>query len=308
MNETPEPAAPALAQAAAAPSAGSLLRQAREAAGQHIGALAVAIHVPLKKLEALEADRYDLLPETVYTRALASKVCRALKIDPEPVLRLLPQHGAPHLRPDGAGMNVPFQRPGDDEHGGVLGQLPKPALAAVLALLAGAFALLFYPSEPTTPPARLTDSSAQPAAPMGVAPALVLADATPAPVPAPAPQPVRAPVPAPAAPPALVAAAAAPAAPKTVPAPPPVGADAASTRQLLQFKTKGTSWIEVLDAQGAVLLRRNLEPGESTGVSSGALPLTVVIGRADATEVWLRGKPFSLQNVSSENVARFEVK
>ena len=37
-------------------SAGSMLRQAREMAGLHIGALAVALKVPVKKLEALEAE------------------------------------------------------------------------------------------------------------------------------------------------------------------------------------------------------------------------------------------------------------
>ena len=37
-------------------SGGAMLRQAREAAGLHIGALAVSLRVPVKKLEALEAD------------------------------------------------------------------------------------------------------------------------------------------------------------------------------------------------------------------------------------------------------------
>jgi cytoskeleton protein RodZ len=41
---------------------------------------------------------------------------------------------------------------------------------------------------------------------------------------------------------------------------------------------------------------------------SGALPLSVVIGRADVTEVFVRGKPLELASVSRENVARFEVK
>ena len=38
-------------------TAGALLRAAREASGLHIAALAVAMKVPVKKLEALEADR-----------------------------------------------------------------------------------------------------------------------------------------------------------------------------------------------------------------------------------------------------------
>jgi cytoskeleton protein RodZ len=56
-----------------------------------------------------------------------------------------------------------------------------------------------------------------------------------------------------------------------------------------------------------VILQRNLVPHETVSVS-GTPPLAVVIGRADATEVFVRGKPFALDPVSRENVARFEVK
>src|SRR3989338_10209706 len=90
-------------------SAGSLIRQAREAAGLHIAALAVALKVPVKKLEALEADRLDLLPDAVFVRALAASVCRTLKIDAGPVLALLPQTGKPNLGQQSAPINAPFR-------------------------------------------------------------------------------------------------------------------------------------------------------------------------------------------------------
>ena len=51
------------------------------------------IKVAPRKLEALEADRYDELPDLTFTRALAQTVCRALKIDAEPVLAKLPPAG-----------------------------------------------------------------------------------------------------------------------------------------------------------------------------------------------------------------------
>ena len=70
-------------------SAGALIRQAREEAGLHIASLAMALKVPVKRLEALEADRFDLLPSAVFSRALASSVCRALKLNPTPVLAQL---------------------------------------------------------------------------------------------------------------------------------------------------------------------------------------------------------------------------
>jgi len=54
-------------------------------------------------------------------------------------------------------------------------------------------------------------------------------------------------------------------------------------------------------------LSKTLSDGEVIG-ASGATPLSVVIGRVDATEVEVRGQPFSLVSVAKDNVARFEVK
>jgi cytoskeleton protein RodZ len=53
-------------------TAGAMLRKARMAAGLHVAALAVSMKVPVKKLEALESDRLDLLPDVAFVRALAS--------------------------------------------------------------------------------------------------------------------------------------------------------------------------------------------------------------------------------------------
>ena len=55
---------------------GGLLREARQASGLHIAALAAALKVPVSKLEALESDNYEALPDAVFVRALASSVCR----------------------------------------------------------------------------------------------------------------------------------------------------------------------------------------------------------------------------------------
>ena len=52
-------------------SAGALLRAAREKQGLHIAALAASIKVTPRKLDALEHDRWDELPDATFTRALA---------------------------------------------------------------------------------------------------------------------------------------------------------------------------------------------------------------------------------------------
>ncbi|MCM2253733.1 MAG: DUF4115 domain-containing protein, partial [Ramlibacter sp.] len=105
-------------------------------------------------------------------------------------------------------------------------------------------------------------------------------------------------------------AAAAPAAAAPVVAPEAGGDDeapAAIASGIIVFRTKSPSWVEVTDAKGVVALRRVMGAGEAEGVS-GALPLQVVIGRVDAIEVQVRGKPFDLRPVSRDNVARFQVK
>ena len=67
-------------------SAGQMLKQARVNAGLHVAALAVTLKVPVKRLEALEDDNMVLLPDVVFVRALASSVCRTIKVDPTPFL------------------------------------------------------------------------------------------------------------------------------------------------------------------------------------------------------------------------------
>jgi cytoskeleton protein RodZ len=73
------------------------------------------------------------------------------------------------------------------------------------------------------------------------------------------------------------------------------------------FKVRGPSWVEVTDAKGTVQLRKTMAAGEFVS-ASGALPLSVVVGRADVTDVEVRGKAFSLAGLAKDNVARFEVK
>ena len=61
----------AASPAGAGSSAGQLLRQMRQAAGMHIAALATTLKVPVERLEALEADRYEDFKDHVFMRALA---------------------------------------------------------------------------------------------------------------------------------------------------------------------------------------------------------------------------------------------
>ncbi len=298
-------------------SAGALLRQAREAAGLHVAALAVSLKVPVRKLEALEQDRYGDLPDAVFARALASSVCRNLKIDPQPVLSRLPQTAAPRLVQAHEGIGAPFRASGDAVAAGWQQQLMRPMPLAVGALLLGAVAILLLPNvrlEETIAAAR----SEAPAVPMAAA--VVVQPGVPAGADAPAGSDGAAPaaVAAPAVEGAarLVGAtapvAAAPAPVAAVPETPQVSTTSTVPAAPLPggvvvFKASGPSWVQVLDSRGEVALRRLLVAGETAGVS-GSLPLSVTVGSVSSTAVEVRGKPFDLGALARDNVARFEVK
>ena len=319
-------------------TAGDLLRDAREAAGLHIAALAASLKVPVKKLEALEQDRFDLLPDAVFVRALASSVCRTLKIDPTQVLERMPQSAAPRLAQRSASINAPFSSPADGSRASPWKHASRPAVLAVLALLLGALVLIFLPGvaeEPVTVKREAEDGLAVAATekPQSLPATMVMAGASLASGAAPE---VSAAInvasasaaegPVPAAPPGDMAVA--PVTPQvamqsTLPVAPVATAVATLTSPgaalaasapvtavpggIVTFRAKQESWVEVIDAKGAVVLRRTLAPGEVAG-ASGALPLAAVVGRADATQVQVRGRTFDLTAVARDNVARFEVK
>ncbi len=128
-------------------SAGRLLREARERQGLHIAALAAAIKVPPKKLESLEADRFDQLPDATFTRALAQTVCRALKTDPAPVMRLLPAAAGYRIEQVGEGLNAPFrERPGSAVQRDGLHVTANPVFWIVVLIFLATVAVYLLPA------------------------------------------------------------------------------------------------------------------------------------------------------------------
>lgn len=301
---------PSIAELKAVQGAGALLRSAREAAGLDIAALALSLKVPVRKMEALESDNWDLLHDSAFTRALAASVCRTLKLDPVPVLERLPalKH---KLIADSGGINAPFR----SASGGVQGvtmlrHLSRPLVVSVIALLIGAIVLILLPvlqplaTKPgvlsgdavvnSVPVARPTDVDDGKISVSGVlTPDVPTVSSTVAVMP--------------------VLGAVATSLPAGVVQPPvstaPLVSDLPSQPDgnLVLFKTSGPSWVEVSDARGVVVLRKLMQAGESAGIS-GVLPLTVLVGKSDVTYVEVRGTQLDLKTISRDNVARFEVK
>jgi cytoskeleton protein RodZ len=282
-------------------SGGAMLRKAREAEGLHIAALAVSLKVPVKKLEALEADRFDLLPDTVFARALAASICRTLKIDPVPILERLPHTTAPRLKSDESGINTPFRTAVNGSGLSFWNQLSRPFVLAVLVLLVGVIVLVFFPFTQRTEIASLPTSD------IGAAifpPPVSMTAGNPGATEKTSPAQSQSPSPSNLVmtPATMASSAATPSAAASAMVP-----GSGATTGVVTFKARGTSWVEVVDANGVVQIRKTMTDGE-TVAASGVIPLSVVVGRADTTEVQVRGKPLDMTRIAKDNVARFEVR
>lgn len=278
-------------------SPGTLLRQAREAAGVHISALAASLKIPVSKIEALESNNFSVLPDPVFARALASSICRVLALDAAPVLKLMPKKDASVFFFSTPRINASFKDSSQKSgRNSFLIHATRPVGGAVLVLLLGALAVGFLPfggyseisaddgaeailglSEPDSGvalalPTLGTESAAASESAADLITVPLVAD--------------------------VVSTELARVLPDAV---------AVVSANLIEFRARGESWVQVRDATKNVVFERTLAKGESAS-TTGTLPFTVVIGRADVTEVLVQGKVFDLAGVAKENVARFEVK
>lgn len=292
----------AVQQAAASIQAGAALRQARESQGVALTTLAATLKVPVGKLQALEAEDWQRLPDMVFARALAQSVCRTLQIDAVAILALLPQQKTAALQPR-LGINEPMRERavpsifptapagggrrwlwvllllivlGGVVYGGLLwqkGLLQEDAVPAAQSLADGDAPLFPPPDEEGDEPSAMSLAQPQPASEASeesAAPAEAAGTTASAPVPA-----------------------------------EPSSADAAVP--VLRLQAKGATWVQVVDAQQRLLVEKILQEGE-VFTTSAPKPLTVAIGKADQTTVEINGAPFDVQAKARDNVARFEVK
>lgn len=300
-------------QASTAAHAPGRLRQAREEAGLHIAVLATMLKVPVKKLDALEQGRFHELPDVTFARALASSACRHLKIDPAPVLAELPGVQLAPLTQMAVDSKPAFRTAGAAVSWTVPAFVKAPSVWMAAVLLLSAAVVYWWPSEGVLP-----TWMAVPAAEEGVASSNALPESDPVESAA-APQVMNPPSASPlvspeGAPPvadtsALVPSAASPSSAQTSVAPIEAAdavAESSGAEALLLIVGTGDTWLEVVDAQGSVLLRRMLRTGEEHRFSAQP-PYRVVLGNAGAARVVVRGKDFDTTPFVRNSVAKFEV-
>lgn len=311
---TDTPASPA-AMAQESPTAGQILRKARQDQGMQISDLAASMKVLPRKLELLEEDRYEELLDATFTRALAQAVCRSLKIDPTPVLAMLPKPLGMQLEKHQSTLNAPFHERATKSSrlldsklrgSGLLVQVWLPVF-----LILGAAVVYWMPAdffawrswqrvlptettviEPAPEVAGISQAMVEvPVAAVSSEPSQAASQAVltePAPVSEPTPASMNS---------QAAAAVAHTSADAVVAAPAP----------LLELLVRGDSWIEVRDGSGNRLLGRRVEAQESIALN-GSLPLRLTIGNASHTTVRFRGELIDLLPMTRNNVARLELK
>lgn len=295
-----------------ATTAGQLLRQARLKANVHLAVLSVTLKVPVRQLEALEADELDMSKGPAFYRGLASSVCRHLHVEPAPVLALLPQ-ASTRLKPVSqhfqSTAKVQSLRIGRSSKGamvsskvmwsamlmllltGALIWLPGPAqwiwLDDVKSLLADD--VVSQELQETVPASVPLETSV----PLLNDNAAMRADGLPA---------GSVDINSVTSPPSS-----APAASASPVVPEAATPSRAGAPNEWVFTATGDSWIEMRNPQKTVVWSGVVKAGEITRIQS-PLPVSVVVGRAQLVSATFRGQPFDLKPHTQVTVARFEVK
>ena len=282
--------------------------------------MSVTLKVPVRQLEALEADQLDPGKGPVFYRGLASSVCRHLQTDAAPILALLPQMSS-QLTPLRSAIK-PFENDASVGISGLTwGRMASSKVvwgAAFMLFLTGALLWLPGPShwawledvkslmadevvsQEVGEPVSLPVFSATPAtfeasdAKTTQSPASSVSNVSMATTTAVVTAPVASKI-----------SQVIPANPATAMASSPANRSDASPEWV--FSASGDSWLEVRNAQKAVVWSGVVKAGESTRIQS-PLPVSVVVGRAQVVTATLRGKAFDLKPHTQVTVARFEVK
>jgi cytoskeleton protein RodZ len=287
--------------------AGQRLRQGREAAGLSLDAMAVMLKVPSRKVHALEEGRLQDLPDVAFARALALAQCRALRIDSDEVLGLLPRpehvgRGLEHVNAglgegtSSAGALRPRSRgvfPTGRRRWNRLVWLLMAGLVAFGLWLSFAGAGLLRAVAPeggsgvsgasvgSLPPS----SDAQGADPSGVSRDAARGGTS-------------------AAPPALASAPAALGAAVAKPGADAMAVDSGSAVGLgTTLMARSQAWVRVADADDRPLLERTLSAGE-TVVLDSRRPLRLELGNVSASVLMDKGRQIDLAPWTRDNVAR----
>ncbi|MGE5791380.1 MAG: helix-turn-helix domain-containing protein [Bacteroidota bacterium] len=269
-------------------SPGRLLAAARQARGMTVTEVALRLKFAPRQIEALEADRYDVLRGPSMVRGMIRSYAKLIGADPGPLLDALHRQlnaGPVTMQP--RAMEVPFPKVTPK------GSFVYLMLSAVvvIAVVSVVVEWVLRPSVPgsaaATRPAPAARVETPPVAPREAAP-------TPPPIGDPAPALAPSPVPAPA------------------PAAEPRRSTAIQHETVLNAKRielvfDRESWVEIKDADGRIVFSQLNPPGSRRNVV-GEAPFSIIIGNATGVKLRYNNTDVDLAPYTRTDVARLTLK
>ena len=275
----------------AKPPVGERLRVAREARAMDIDAVASALKLSKRQIEALEAGDWDKLPGHTFIRGFVRNYARVVQLDVESLLADLdaPPPKAPRLDlPNGTATVMPQRGQAQKrDYAAVLAGLVLVAIAVVAYFVVPQDLWLSKTSAPVPTSKEATESV--PLFPPGATPASVAAGD---PAGAAGVSPVQLPV---------VDGSGLPADGR-----PTVQPVVAAPGKGLRFTFAQPSWVEVRDRSGQIIFSQ-LNPAGSDKEIDGQPPFSLVVGNAGHVTVQYQGRTIDLQPRSKDDVARVTV-
>jgi len=262
---------------------GEELLRAREACGLEITDVAQQLKFAPRQLEALEQERFDLLPGATIARGMVRNYARLLNLDPEPLI----QRMADRLdAPDSNRLAARFSQPVPFSDGARRATFIYVGVSlGILALVGG---VVYEWRHERTPPQEAAASSAPSLEPRAPTIALQPVLAAPAPLP-----------------PVAITQPSASLDPQEHPAAVPARPAATGPNRLV-VRCEEQAWLEVRDSAGRALVS-SLQPAGAERVLRTRPPLALVIGNASHVQVTFNNRPIDLKPHTRAEVARLTV-
>jgi len=268
---------------------GEVLARARAALGLSISDVALQLKFAPRQIEALEQERFELLPPGTFSRGMVRAYARLLKLDAEPLVQRIAGRVA---APDNTSAVAAARRPIPITDSVRRGNLMYAGLSlAVLGVIA---AVLFEWQRERANAGRMEFVAAA-QAPLPIAQAPLPSAQT---GPEAAPQQL-----------ASLSAAVAPDAPalaESGPAPTaaPAAGRPADGKRRIRMRFERESWVEIKDSGGKTLISQ-LNPAGSEQAIDGRPPFEVIIGNAQHVRLTYDERPVDLAPHVKVEVARF---
>jgi cytoskeleton protein RodZ len=288
---------------AAASGVGAELSRLREEQGLSLTDVAQQLKFGVRQLEALEQERFDLLPGGTFVRGMVRAYARLLKVDAEPLLGRLADRFA---APDANSLAARYKQPVPFSDGARRSTFVYLGASLGVLVAAGAIAWQWYREHDARPTPVASAPNVTPAvhaAPVAAEPVVVakapekISERTPEKTP-PEKSPEK-----------VVAA-------REKSAPPPQEMSAKETVVSVKpvpagvhrivFRCEEEAWLEVKDAAGRQLLS-SLNPPGCERVVQGRGPFELVVGNASHVQVLHNDRLLDLRPHSKQDIARFTI-